>query len=182
MPGIVPAGSKVLVTGANGFIAAWVVRTLLEKGYAVRGTVRSEEKGEPLKKIFADYKDKFEIVVVEDITKVLRILETARAAYLFKSLSNIRKGPSTKLSKALTLSSILRRRFISRLMIHRVWLHHHRSCSGCTSLKYCPPYSHRTYRTCRERNTQHPQECAQQILYPAYRRDLFHRCHHCHPP
>ncbi|KAJ3877793.1 D-lactaldehyde dehydrogenase, partial [Lentinula edodes] len=47
----------------------WVVRTLLEKGYAVRGTVRSEEKGEPLKKIFADYKDKFEIVVVEDITK-----------------------------------------------------------------------------------------------------------------
>ncbi|KAJ3712943.1 D-lactaldehyde dehydrogenase [Lentinula raphanica] len=69
MPGIVPPGSKVLVTGANGYIAAWVVRTLLEKGYAVRGTVRSEAKGEPLKKIFGDYKEKFETVVVEDITK-----------------------------------------------------------------------------------------------------------------
>ncbi|KAJ4474488.1 D-lactaldehyde dehydrogenase [Lentinula aciculospora] len=69
MPGSVPSGSKVLVTGANGYIAAWVVRTLLEKGYAVRGTVRSEAKGTHLKKIFADYKDKFETVVVEDITK-----------------------------------------------------------------------------------------------------------------
>ncbi|KAJ3969521.1 D-lactaldehyde dehydrogenase [Lentinula raphanica] len=69
MPGIVPPGSKVLVTGANGYIAAWVVRTLLEKGYAVRGTVRSEAKGEPLKKVFGDYKEKFETVVVEDITK-----------------------------------------------------------------------------------------------------------------
>ncbi|KAJ3786733.1 D-lactaldehyde dehydrogenase [Lentinula aff. detonsa] len=69
MPGIVPPGSKVLVSGANGYIAAWVVRTLLEKGYAVRGTVRSEEKGTHLKKIFAGYGEKFETVVVEDITK-----------------------------------------------------------------------------------------------------------------
>ncbi|KAF9047973.1 hypothetical protein BDP27DRAFT_1395161 [Rhodocollybia butyracea] len=65
---IVPIG-KVLVTGANGYIAAWVVRTLLEKGYSVRGTVRSEQKGLHLKKIFASYKEKFETVVVEDITK-----------------------------------------------------------------------------------------------------------------
>ncbi|KAJ4473047.1 hypothetical protein J3R30DRAFT_3514321 [Lentinula aciculospora] len=36
MPKVIPNGSKVLVTGANGYIAAWVVRTLLEKGYAVR--------------------------------------------------------------------------------------------------------------------------------------------------
>ncbi|KAE9387892.1 D-lactaldehyde dehydrogenase [Gymnopus androsaceus JB14] len=68
----VPLGSKVLVTGANGYIAAWVVKKLLEKGYSVRGTVRSEDKAVVLKQIFAEAgygKEKFETVVVEDITK-----------------------------------------------------------------------------------------------------------------
>ncbi|KAI0342089.1 NAD-P-binding protein [Trametopsis cervina] len=60
---------KVLVTGANGFIAAWVVKTLLDEGYAVRGTARSESKGAHLKEIFKEYGDKFEFVVVEDITR-----------------------------------------------------------------------------------------------------------------
>ncbi|KAL3695420.1 hypothetical protein R1sor_009496 [Riccia sorocarpa] len=31
----------VVVTGANGFIAAWIVKQLLERGYNVRGTVRN---------------------------------------------------------------------------------------------------------------------------------------------
>ncbi|KAJ3854684.1 D-lactaldehyde dehydrogenase [Lentinula lateritia] len=65
----VPAGSKVLVTGANGFVAAWVIRMLLEKGYKVRGTIRSEGKGVHLKKIFADHGNRFELIIVEDITK-----------------------------------------------------------------------------------------------------------------
>ncbi|TFY66463.1 hypothetical protein EVG20_g4630 [Dentipellis fragilis] len=65
----VPAPAKVLVSGANGYIAAWVVRTLLEQGYAVRGTVRAASKGDHLKKIFSSYGDKFELAVVEDITK-----------------------------------------------------------------------------------------------------------------
>ena len=68
MPAI--TSGKVLVTGANGFIAAWVVKKLLEKGYTVRGTVRSEAKGTHLKEIFKEYGDKFEMIVVEDITKV----------------------------------------------------------------------------------------------------------------
>ncbi|THH17591.1 hypothetical protein EW146_g3264 [Bondarzewia mesenterica] len=68
MPAVAPP-SKVLVSGANGYIAAWVARTLLEKGYSVRGTVRSASKGDHLKKLFAQYGDKFELVVVEDITK-----------------------------------------------------------------------------------------------------------------
>ncbi|KAF9457365.1 hypothetical protein BDZ94DRAFT_1273374 [Collybia nuda] len=68
MPTITP-GSKVLVSGANGYIAIWVVRTLLERGYAVRGTVRSAEKGRFLSELFKSYGDKFEIAVVEDITK-----------------------------------------------------------------------------------------------------------------
>ncbi|KAF7966124.1 hypothetical protein HWV62_39968 [Athelia sp. TMB] len=62
------APAKVLVSGANGFVAIWVVRTLLENGYAVRGTVRSESKGGHLKEIFKEYGDKLEVIVVHDIT------------------------------------------------------------------------------------------------------------------
>ena len=69
MPAVDP-GSKVLVTGANGYIAVWVVRVLLERGFAVRGTVRSESKAGYLKKMFSSYGDKHEVVVVEDIAKV----------------------------------------------------------------------------------------------------------------
>jgi len=39
---------KVLVTGVSGFIASHVAARLLEKGYAVRGTVRSPAKGRTL--------------------------------------------------------------------------------------------------------------------------------------
>ncbi|KAI6010833.1 hypothetical protein F5J12DRAFT_566961 [Pisolithus orientalis] len=68
MPAIQPP-SKVLVSGANGYIAMWVIRDLLEHGYSIRGTVRSTKKGEYVKKYFAGYGVKLEIVVVEDITK-----------------------------------------------------------------------------------------------------------------
>lgn len=61
---------KVLVTGANGYIAVWVVKNLLEQGFSVRGTVRSESKGTHLKEVFKSYGDKLEVVVVEDIAKV----------------------------------------------------------------------------------------------------------------
>ena len=73
MPTIAP-GDKILVTGANGFLAAHVVDISLKKGYAVRGAVRSLDKGEYLKKLFAKYGDKFELVVVKDITAVRRVL------------------------------------------------------------------------------------------------------------
>jgi nucleoside-diphosphate-sugar epimerase len=36
----IPPGSWILVTGANGFIASWTIKALLEAGYRVRGTVR----------------------------------------------------------------------------------------------------------------------------------------------
>ena len=68
----VDKGSKVLVSGANGYIAMWIVRTLLERGFTVRGTVRTEDKGKFLIKYFKslEYGDKFEVVVVDDIVKV----------------------------------------------------------------------------------------------------------------
>jgi len=73
MPTIAP-GDKILVTGANGFLAVHVVDILLEKGYVVRGVVRSLNKGEHLKKLFAKHGDKLELAVVEDITAVRRAL------------------------------------------------------------------------------------------------------------
>ncbi|KAE9391267.1 D-lactaldehyde dehydrogenase [Gymnopus androsaceus JB14] len=65
----VSAGGKVLVTGANGYVASWVIRALLESGYSVRGTVRTEEKGIHLRKLFSDHQQNFELIVIEDITK-----------------------------------------------------------------------------------------------------------------
>ena len=66
-------GSKVLVSGANGYIAMWIVRTLLERGFTVRGTVRTEEKGKFMIEYFKSLGyggDKFEVVIVNDIVKV----------------------------------------------------------------------------------------------------------------
>ena len=36
-----PPGSAIAVTGAGGFLASWIVKTLLELGHTVHGTVRS---------------------------------------------------------------------------------------------------------------------------------------------
>ncbi|KAH6910649.1 D-lactaldehyde dehydrogenase [Coprinopsis sp. MPI-PUGE-AT-0042] len=68
MPTITSA-DKVLVTGANGYIALWLVKTLLERGNSVRGSVRSERKGRVLQELFKSYGDRLEIVVVPDMTK-----------------------------------------------------------------------------------------------------------------
>jgi uncharacterized protein YbjT (DUF2867 family) len=70
MPSVTP-GATVLVSGANGYVAAWAVRILLENGYKVRGTVRSEEKGKHLKEILRTYCElgQLELVIVPDITK-----------------------------------------------------------------------------------------------------------------
>ena len=68
MPAVI--SGKVLVTGANGFIAIWVVERLLRQGYAVRATVRSADKGEHITKTFASYGDKVEIAVVSDMSQV----------------------------------------------------------------------------------------------------------------
>jgi hypothetical protein len=37
-------GKVVCVTGAAGFIASWIVKFLLQRGYTVRGTVRDPSK------------------------------------------------------------------------------------------------------------------------------------------
>jgi len=54
------------------------VRRLLEKGYTVRGSVRSADKGKFLQESFKSYGEKFEIVVVEDVTKETAFDEAVR--------------------------------------------------------------------------------------------------------
>lgn len=65
----IPKGSTVLVTGANGFIASHIVDQLLQLGYKVRGTVRTQEKGKWLQSYFDDKygKGKLELAVVPDM-------------------------------------------------------------------------------------------------------------------
>ncbi|KAM5533787.1 hypothetical protein V8D89_012562 [Ganoderma adspersum] len=67
MPAV--TSGKVLVTGANGFIAGWIVKDLLDHGFAVRGTVRSAAKADALREALATYGDLLQFVVVEDITE-----------------------------------------------------------------------------------------------------------------
>ena len=95
MPAVEPnhGREKVLVTGANGYIATWLIRTLLEQGYAVRGTVRSVEKGEHLQEQFSSWRERFEWVIVPDITTVRpRFLSLSPVLFI-----SSRKERSTKL-------------------------------------------------------------------------------------
>lgn len=60
-------GENVLVSGKNGYVVIWVIRTLLERGYTVRGTVRSAAKAEHILSYFSSvgYADKVETLIVE---------------------------------------------------------------------------------------------------------------------
>ena len=65
--------SRVLVTGASGFLAMHVVKQLVDSGeYIVRGTVRSlanETKVKPLKELSSE-NDKYPLELVDaDLTK-----------------------------------------------------------------------------------------------------------------
>lgn len=68
MPSI--STGKILVSGANGYVALWVVDSLLKRGFSIRATVRSIKKSQHLLDLFKSYEDQLEFVIVEDITKV----------------------------------------------------------------------------------------------------------------
>ncbi|KAI9338743.1 NAD(P)-binding protein [Obelidium mucronatum] len=67
-----------LVTGISGFIGAHVARELLEQGFTVRGTVRSQEKADQVRDVLAPYlknhpenpneANALEFAIVEDIS------------------------------------------------------------------------------------------------------------------
>ncbi|KAG8895062.1 methylglyoxal reductase (NADPH-dependent) gre2, partial [Tulasnella sp. 408] len=66
----IPQMSTVLLTGANGFIAATILRKLLERGHTVVGTVRSQSKATFLREQYKAAVDsnKLQFAVVDDIT------------------------------------------------------------------------------------------------------------------
>ncbi|KAL6834628.1 NAD(P)-binding protein [Trichoderma camerunense] len=61
-------GKLILVTGANGFIAAHTIIALLDGGYQVRGTVRSKSSAETVRKTYSSYSNRFSAVVVPDLS------------------------------------------------------------------------------------------------------------------
>ncbi|KAL2862638.1 aldehyde reductase II [Aspergillus lucknowensis] len=67
---VVPRGSRILVTGANGFIASHVVDQLLGAGWDVRGTVRDKSRTEWLNALFDEKygPGRFETVQVPDLS------------------------------------------------------------------------------------------------------------------
>ncbi|KAI1432307.1 NAD(P)-binding protein [Xylaria sp. CBS 124048] len=67
----IPLGSTILVTGANGLIAATLIDQLLAAGYNVRGTVRNVTRCAWLQSVIAERQGpgRLQLVEVPDITK-----------------------------------------------------------------------------------------------------------------
>ena len=62
-----PSDQTILVSGASGFLATQVIKIFLDKGYKVRGTVRSVESADAVRDIFPEASDKLSFVVVKDM-------------------------------------------------------------------------------------------------------------------
>ncbi|QMW46780.1 hypothetical protein G4B11_010235 [Aspergillus flavus] len=59
----------VLLTGANGFAASHILSNLLERGYAVTATVRSQEKAAAIIRSHPSWEGRVKFVIVPDFTK-----------------------------------------------------------------------------------------------------------------
>ncbi|KAI0372492.1 NAD-P-binding protein [Pilatotrama ljubarskyi] len=105
MPAVQPPAT-VLVTGVSGFSGAWIARALLQNGYSVRGTVRSEAKAKYVSELFKEFGDKFNAVIVPDISKpdafdsviddsVDAVVHVAGVAELARSDASEIFGPNT---------------------------------------------------------------------------------------
>lgn len=55
-----------LLTGANSFVGAHVINSLIAAGHAVVGTVRRENLIEQIYALHPEWKDKLELIVVKD--------------------------------------------------------------------------------------------------------------------
>jgi nucleoside-diphosphate-sugar epimerase len=65
-----PTSTKILVTGANGFIGLHTVLHFLERGYNLCATVRTQEQGEKVRQTLAKYTDTHRLEFISaDLTK-----------------------------------------------------------------------------------------------------------------
>ncbi|KAJ5665659.1 NAD dependent epimerase/dehydratase [Penicillium maclennaniae] len=58
----------VLLTGANGFVASHILAILINRGYTVTATVRSQEKAEDVIRTHPSWKNKVNFAIVADFT------------------------------------------------------------------------------------------------------------------
>ncbi|PYH80260.1 NAD dependent epimerase/dehydratase [Aspergillus uvarum CBS 121591] len=64
----VGSGQHVLLTGANGFVASHILSILIERGYAITATVRSQKKADDILQTHPEWKGKVDFIVVADFT------------------------------------------------------------------------------------------------------------------
>ncbi|KAL7942846.1 hypothetical protein V8C42DRAFT_330545 [Trichoderma barbatum] len=64
-----PSEQTLIVTGANGYVALHIIKQALDRGYNVRGTVRSASSGDKIRSVFADYGSQFSVAIVPELTK-----------------------------------------------------------------------------------------------------------------
>lgn len=65
-----PSEQTLLVTGANGFVAGHIIKVALEKGYKVKGAVRTDRSAAQLKDTFPTYSSQLSTTIVPDIINV----------------------------------------------------------------------------------------------------------------
>lgn len=65
-----PSEQTLLITGANGFVAGHIIKVALEKGYKVKGAVRTDSSAAHLKATFPTYSSQLSTTIVNDITNV----------------------------------------------------------------------------------------------------------------
>lgn len=62
-----PSEQTILVTGANGFVSSHIIKTFLERGYSIRGTVRSASSATSIKSTLSEYSSRLSFAIVPDI-------------------------------------------------------------------------------------------------------------------
>jgi nucleoside-diphosphate-sugar epimerase len=62
-----PPAGRVLLTGANGFVATHILKGLIDLNYHIVGTVRSIKKGEDVIAIHPEWKDSITWIKIENI-------------------------------------------------------------------------------------------------------------------
>lgn len=76
---VLPQGSLILVTGANGLVGSHVADQFLKHGYNVRGTVRDAKKSAWVARYFETQygTERFELVELQDLTNTEAVKKVA---------------------------------------------------------------------------------------------------------